>query len=99
MKTINTNLKNYKTDIGVSDLEKQIETLKQKAALPCIYAFVDVKKEFVPNGILYIGQSKSVKSRILNYKGKKSSEILLKLQKRLNLFCNFFKISEDFLPL
>jgi hypothetical protein len=86
MKTINTDLKNYKTDIGVSDLEKQIETLKQKAALPCIYAFIDIKKEFVPNGILYIGQSKSVKNRILNYKGKKSSEILLKLQKRLNLW-------------
>ena len=83
MKTINTNLKNYKTDIGVSELEKQIEILKQKAALPCIYAFIDVKREFVPNGVLYIGQSKSVKNRILNYKGKKSSEILLKLQKDL----------------
>jgi hypothetical protein len=44
MKTINTNLKNYKTDIGVSELEKQIEALKQKAAIPCIYAFIDVKK-------------------------------------------------------
>ena len=42
MKTINTNLKDYKTDIGVSELEKQIEILKQKAALPCIYAFIDV---------------------------------------------------------
>ena len=86
MKTINTNLKNYKTDIGISELEKQIEILKQKAALPCIYAFIDVKREFVPNGVLYIGQSKSVKNRILNYKGKKSSEILLKLQKRFNLW-------------
>jgi len=90
MKTINTNLKNYKTDIGVSELEKQIETLKQKAALPCIYAFIDIKKEFVPNGVLYIGQSKSVKNRILNYKGKKSSEILKKLQKRFNLWDNYW---------
>jgi hypothetical protein len=45
-----------------------------------------LKKEFVPNGVLYIGQSKSVKNRIINYKGKKSSEILKKLQKRLNLW-------------
>ena len=92
MKTIKTSLKNYKTDIGVSELEKQIEILKQKAALPCIYAFIDVKREFVPNGVLYIGQSKSVKKRILNYKGKKSSEILLKLQKRLNLWDEFWGI-------
>ena len=86
MKTINTSLKNYKTDIGVSELEKQIEILKQKAALPCIYAFIDIKREFVPNGALYIGQSKSVKNRMINYKGKKTSEILLKLQKRFNLW-------------
>jgi hypothetical protein len=90
MKTINTNLKNYKIDIGVSELEKQIEALKQKAALPCIYVFIDVKREFVPNGVLYIGQSKSVKNRILNYKGKKSSEILKKLQKRLNLWSEYW---------
>ena len=86
MKTISTDLKNYKTDIGVSELEKQIEILKQKAALPCVYAFIDIKKEYVPNGILYIGQSKSVKNRMINYKGKKTSEILLKLQKRFNLW-------------
>ena len=67
MKTSNTNLKNYKTDIGVSELEKQIEALKQKAAIPCIYAVIDVKKEFVPNGVLYNGQSKSDKNRIINY--------------------------------
>jgi len=90
MKTINTNLKDYKTDIGVSELEKQIEILKQKAALPCIYAFIDVKREFVPNGVLYIGQSKSVKNRITNYKGEKSSEILKKLQKRFNLWDDYW---------
>jgi len=90
MKIINTNLKNYKIDIGISKLEEQIEILKQKAALPCIYSFIDVKREFVPNGVLYIGQSKSVKNRILNYKGIKSSEILLKLQKRLNLWSEYW---------
>jgi|TARA_R100001463_G_scaffold117690_1_gene173301 hypothetical protein len=90
MKIINTNLKNYKIDIGISKLEEQIEILKQKAALPCIYSFIDIKREFVPNGVLYIGQSKSVKNRILNYKGIKSSEILLKLQKRLNLWSEYW---------
>tara|TARA_R110000803_G_scaffold165302_1_gene228850 strand:+ start:104 stop:841 length:738 start_codon:yes stop_codon:yes gene_type:complete len=92
VKTINTSLKNYKTDIGVSELEKQIEILKQKAALPCIYAFIDIKREFVPNGFLYIGQSKSIKNRMLNYKGIKSSEILLKLQKRFNLWDEYWGI-------
>ena len=90
MKTISTSLKNYKTDIGVSKLEKQIEILKQKAALPCIYAFIDIKREFVPNGVLYIGQSKSVKNRMINYKGKKTSEILQKLQKRFNLWDEYW---------
>jgi len=90
MKIINTNLKNYKIDIGISKLEEQIEILKQKAALPCIYSFIDIKREFVPNGVLYIGQSKSVKNRILNYKGIKSSEILIKLQKRLNLWSEYW---------
>tara|TARA_R110002051_G_scaffold2614_2_gene13902 strand:- start:2930 stop:3607 length:678 start_codon:yes stop_codon:yes gene_type:complete len=93
MKTINTSLKNYKTDIGVSELEKQIEILKQKAALPCIYSFIDIKKEFVPNGVLYIGQSKSVKNRMINYKGKKTSEILQKLQKRFNLWDEYWGIN------
>ena len=90
---INTSLKNYKKDIGISEIEKQIEILKQKAALPCIYAFIDIKREFVSNGALYIGQSKSVKNRMINYKGKKTSEILQKLQKRFNLWDEYWGIN------
>ena len=64
---ISTNLRDYKKDLGISEIEKKIERLKKKLnkELGCLYAFIDIKREFVPNGVLYIGQSKSVKNRIL----------------------------------
>jgi len=87
-RTINTSLRDYKKDLGISEIEKKIERLKKKLnkELGCLYAFIDIKKEFVPNGVLYIGQSQSVKNRMVFYKSRKNSELLVKLQKRFNLW-------------
>jgi|TARA_Y100000296_G_scaffold82849_1_gene112641 hypothetical protein len=82
---INTSLRDYEKDLGISELEKQIEILKKQAALGCLYSFIDVKREFVPNGVLYMGQSQEIKSRMIFYR-KQKSELLEKLQKRLNLW-------------
>ena len=79
---INTSLRDYEKDLGVSELEKQIEILKKQAALGCLYSFIDVKREFVPNGALYMGQSQAIKNRMVFYR-KQKSELLEKLQKRL----------------
>ena len=69
-KIINTSIKDYKEDLGVSKLEKKIEKIKKEMEkeTSCIYAFIDVKKEFVLNGVLYIGQSKAIKNRLVFYK-------------------------------
>jgi len=89
---INTSLRDYKKDLGVSDLEKKIEILKKQLnkELGCLYAFIDVKREFVPNGVLYIGQSQAVKNRMVFYKSRKNSELLVKLQKRFNLWDEYW---------
>ena len=72
---INTSLRDYEKDLGVSELEKQIEILKKQAALGCLYSFIDVKREFVPNGVLYTGQSQGIKNRMIFYR-KQNSELL-----------------------
>jgi len=82
---INTSLRDYEKDLGVSELEKQIEVLKKQAALGCLYSFIDVKREFVPNGVLYTGQSQGIKNRMIFYR-KQNSELLEKLQRRFNLW-------------
>ena len=86
---INTSLRDYEKDLGVSELEKQIEILKKQAALGCLYSFIDVKREFVPNGVLYMGQSQAVKNRMVFYR-KQKSELLEKLQKRFNLWSDYW---------
>ena len=85
---ISTNLRDYKKDFGTSELEKKIEIMKKQLnkELGCLYSFIDVKREFVPNGVLYIGQSQAVKNRMVFYKSRKNSELLVKLQKRFNLW-------------
>tara|TARA_R110002110_G_C13141648_1_gene689813 strand:- start:44 stop:691 length:648 start_codon:yes stop_codon:yes gene_type:complete len=87
---VNTSLRDYEKDLGVSELEKQIEILKKQAALGCLYSFIDVKREFVPNGVLYIGQSQAVKNRMVFYKSRKNSELLVKLQRRFNLWDEYW---------
>ena len=78
---ISTNLRDYKKDFGTSELEKKIEIMKKQLnkELGCLYAFIDVKREFVPNGVLYMGQSQAVKNRMVFYR-KQKSELLEKLQ-------------------
>ena len=94
---INTSLRDYKKDLGVSDLEKKIEILKKQLnkELGCLYAFIDVKREFVPNGVLYIGQSQAVKNRMVFYKSRKNSELLVKLQKRFNLWDEYWDMEYE----
>ena len=83
---ISTNLRDYEKDFGTSELEKKIEIMKKQLnkELGCLYAFIDVKREFVPNGVLYMGQSQAVKNRMVFYKSRKNSELLVKLQRRFN---------------
>ena len=86
-KTIRTSLKQFNKDLGYEKINYKIKQLKKERdkKISVIYAFIDVNKEFVPNGILYVGQSESVKNRMLFYK-KQASELLNKLQKRHNLW-------------
>ena len=88
-KLIKTDINNFYKDLGYSKEEKkvneEIKKLKKKVAKSCIYFFIDVKRQYAPNGFLYIGQTNSIKNRILNYKGK-NSELYIKLQKRLGSF-------------
>ena len=97
MKTIKTNINNFYTDVGSSEEEKkaneEIKKLKKKVAISCIYFFIDVKRQYAPNGFLYIGQTNSIKNRILNYKNKKS-ELYIKLQKRLGLFNPYYEMEQ-----
>jgi hypothetical protein len=85
---INTSLRDYEKDLGISELEKKIEIMEKQLNKEsgCLYAFIDVKREFVPNGALYMGQSQAVKNRMVFYKSRKNSELLVKLQKRFNLW-------------
>ena len=91
---INTSLRDYEKDLGVSELEKQIEILKKQAALGCLYSFIDVKREFVPNGVLYMGQSQAIKNRMVFYR-KQKSELLEKLQRRFNLWDEYWATNDE----
>ena len=94
---ISTNLRDYKKDFGTSELEKKIEIMKKQLnkELGCLYSFIDVKREFVPNGVLYIGQSQAVKNRMVFYKSRKNSELLVKLQKRFNLWSEYWDMEYE----
>ena len=72
-KIINTSIKDYEKDLGISELEKKIQIMKKQLnkELGCLYAFIDVKREFIFNGVLYIGQSQAVKNRMVFYKSRK----------------------------
>ena len=89
---INTSLSHYEEDLGVSELEKKIQIMKKQLNKEsgCLYGFVDVKREFVSNGALYIGQSQAVKNRLIFYKSRTNSELLIKLQKRFNLWDSYW---------
>ena len=89
---INTSLRDYEKDLGISELEKKIEIMEKQLNKEsgCLYAFIDVKREFVPNGALYMGQSQAVKNRMVFYKSRKNSELLVKLQKRFNLWDEYW---------
>ena len=88
---INTSVMHYKEDLGITKLEKKIEKIKKEIDKEsgCLYAFIDIKKEFVPNGVLYIGQSKSIKNRMVFYRSR-NSELLVKFQKRFNLWIHYW---------
>ena len=68
-KLIKTDINNFYKDLGSSKEEKKvnekIKKLKKQVAISCIYFFIDVKKEYVANGFLYIGQTNSIKNRTL----------------------------------
>tara|TARA_R100001086_G_C11742533_1_gene232906 strand:+ start:39 stop:710 length:672 start_codon:yes stop_codon:yes gene_type:complete len=97
-KLIKTDINNFYKDLGSSKEEKkvneEIKKLKKQVAISCIYFFIDVKKEYVANGFLYIGQTNSIKNRILNYKNK-NSELYIKLLKRLGLYELYPQLYED----
>ena len=97
-KLIKTDINNFYKDLGSSKEEKKvnekIKKLKKQVAISCIYFFIDVKKEYVANGFLYIGQTNSIKNRILNYKNK-NSELYIKLLKRLGLYSPYPELYED----
>ena len=97
-KLIKTDINNFYKDLGSSKEEKkvneEIKKLKKQVAISCIYFFIDVKKEYVANGFLYIGQTNSIKNRILNYKNK-NSELYIKLLKRLGLYSPYPELYED----
>ena len=97
-KLIKTDINNFYKDLGSSKEEKkvneEIKKLKKQVAISCIYFFIDVKKEYVANGFLYIGQTNSIKNRILNYKNK-NSELYIKLLKRLGLYRPYPQLYED----
>ena len=88
-KVIKTDINNFYKHLGSSEKEKEvnkeIKKLKEQIAISCIYFFIDVKKEYAPNGFLYIGQTKSIKNRILNYKNN-NSELFTKMQKRIGSY-------------
>ena len=89
---INTSLSHYEEDLGVSELEKKIQIMKKQLNKEsgCLYGFVDVKREFVFNGALYIGQSQAVKNRMVFYTSRTNSELLIKLQKRFDLWDEYW---------
>ena len=95
-KTIRTSLKQFNKDLGYEKINYKIKQLKKERdkKISVIYAFIDVNKEFVPNGVLYVGQSGSVKNRMLFYK-KQASELLNKLQKRHNLWSVYWGIEHE----
>ena len=86
MKT-ETNLNNFNKDFKVLADEEEIrERLRQlkKEKHPALYKFEDLKREFIPNGCLYVGATKDIIARIKNfYKRKATSELVQKLAIRL----------------
>jgi len=86
MKT-ETNLNNFNKDFKVLVDEEEIrERLRQlkKEKHPALYKFEDLKREFIPNGCLYVGATKDIIARIKNfYKRKATSELVQKLAIRL----------------
>ena len=86
MKT-NTDLNNFNKDFKVLVDEEEIrERLRQlkKEKHPALYKFEDLKREFIPNGCLYVGATKDIIARIKNfYKRKAVSELVQKLAIRL----------------
>jgi len=100
MKT-NTDLNNFNKDFKVLVDEEEIrERLRQlkKEKHPALYKFEDLKREFIPNGWLYVGATRDIITRIMNfYKKRATSELVQKLAIRLgcwNSDCNTLESTE-----